>query len=70
MYKTIDTVAAPTLETGDTFEHNGAVFHAVTVDDQGDNIAVTALDEFEDETTLNIHPNVMLPLVQEVDDED
>ena len=70
MFKTIDTVAAPSLETGDTFEHNGAVFNAVSVDDQGDNISVVALDEFEDETTLDIHPNIMVPLLQEVDDDE
>lgn len=70
MFKTIDTVAAPSLERGDIFEHNGAVFRALLIDDEGDNIAVTALDDFEDETVVNIHPNVMVPLVREVDDDE
>jgi len=69
MYKTIDHVNAYALEVGDTFE-DGAVFTVKAIDDQGDNIHLTVLDEFEDEVDHDIHPNTEVPLLMEVDDED
>lgn len=70
MFKRIDTVPASSLDAGDIveIEVEGRVQIVSTVD-LGDNIHVTARDEWEDTVEFDVHPNLSLDLLQEIDDE-
>jgi len=71
MFKTIDTVPAHTLEAGDVFDSDSdGIVTVVSVDDEGDNLTVTATDSFDDTIEFTLNPIRDIPILQEVDDEE
>jgi hypothetical protein len=71
MFKTIDTVPAHTLEQGDVFDSDtDGIVTVVSVDDQGDNLVVEAIDGMDDSVSFTLSPIRDIPLLQEVDDDE
>ena len=70
MFKTIDTVPAHTLESGDVFDSDSdGIVTVISVNDEGDNLVIAARDSFDDEIEFPMNPIRDIALLQEVDDD-